>query len=304
MINSAVPEDTMRCTRRIHSVLLVLALVFPVRYVYGQASSDVTRPAYPDSGEGLRAQFAEIVRIARSNDRARFRAEIDSLAIPDSPRWFEAHFDPRFGSQLPKDYASALASYQSHITWVMENFTKFADFAVVVLPLNPPTPLAESGFESLLPSPSNEIRIEDFRLSSSAPDPKHGPPSWVSSFVYIDGRFRYVGGTYPFWDEGLTALRGPMSLPPAIIHGRTVQGIANRKDQPGSGIDAVVQLKVEIGRDGRVRHIKVVSGDASFVEDAEDYVKERDFGAVPDIPQLANARRDWEMEIAFFTPKK
>jgi len=94
-----------------------------------------------------------------------------------------------------------------------------------------------------------------------------------------------------------------MSIPPATIHGRTVQGIAFRKDQKGVGIDAIVQLKITVGRTGKVDHIKVLSGDAAFVQDAKDYVKAADFGAMPNIPRLANAVREWEFEVAFFTPK-
>jgi hypothetical protein len=95
-----------------------------------------------------------------------------------------------------------------------------------------------------------------------------------------------------------------MSMPPATIHGKTVQGIAFRKDQKGAGIDAIVQLKVSVGRTGKVDHTKVLSGDEDFVQDAKDYVKAAEFGALPDIPQLANAKREWEFEVAFFTPKK
>jgi hypothetical protein len=94
-----------------------------------------------------------------------------------------------------------------------------------------------------------------------------------------------------------------MSIPPVAIHGRTVQGIAFRKDKKGSGIDAIVQLKVNVGRAGHVDHIKVLSGDEPFVQDAKEYVKAANFGDLPDIPQLANARREWEFEVAFFTPK-
>jgi hypothetical protein len=94
-----------------------------------------------------------------------------------------------------------------------------------------------------------------------------------------------------------------MSIPPAVIHGRTVQGIAFRKDQKQIGIDAIVQLKVNVGRTGKVDHIKVLSGDVAFVQDAKDYVKAADFGPLPDIPQLANAKREWEVEVAFFTAK-
>jgi hypothetical protein len=192
---------------------------------------------------------------------------------------------------------------KAHITWVGENFAKFKDFGLTVEPLENPNPVADSGFESLLPRPVDPLKIENYRFTSTSSDPKHGPPSWVSSFVYVEGRFRFVGGTYPFLEEGLTGLRGPMSIPPATIHGRTVQGIAFRKDQKGPGIDAIVQLKVSVGRAGKVDHIKVLSRDEAFVQDAKGYMKTAEFGALPDIPQLANAKREWEFEVAFFTPK-
>ena len=95
-----------------------------------------------------------------------------------------------------------------------------------------------------------------------------------------------------------------MSLPPQVIHGRTVQGIAFRKDEKVPGIDAVVHLKININHRGRVDHIKVLSGDEPFLQDAKDYVSNADFGALPDIPQLADAKREWDLEVGFFTPKR
>jgi hypothetical protein len=228
---------------------------------------------------------------------------LNSLGLPNADKWFSAHFDPRFAAQLPADYINALANFQSHISWVAANFGKFDDFGLTVLALDNPSPLRDVGFESLLPKPVDNVKIENYRLTSKSSDPKHGPPSWVSAFVYVDGIFRWVGGTYPFWDEGLTALRGSMSMVPATVHGRTVQGIAYRKDQKGPGVDAIVQLKINVARDGRVDHIKVLTGEESFVQDAKEYVKTANFGPLPNIPQLANARREWELEVAFFTPK-
>jgi hypothetical protein len=61
--------------------------------------------------------------------------------------------------------------------------------------------------------------------------------------------------------------------------------------------------KGPVGRTGKVDHIKVLSGDEAFVQDAKDYLKAAEFGTLPDIPQLANAKREWEFEVAFFTPK-
>lgn len=259
---------------------------------------------YEHSAAGLQAQFAELVHISRSNDQAAFQGALASLGIPNPAEWFAAHFDPQVQSRLTQGYSKALQGYQSHVSWVMVNFAKFSDFAVSVQSSEIPQPLSDSGFESLLPRPLNAVQIENYRLSSASPDPKHGPPSWVSSFVYIDGRFRYVGGTYPFWTEGLNSLRGPMSIPPAVIHGKTVQGIAFRKDQNVPGIDAIVQMKIEVDRNGKVSNIKVISGDPAFVEDAKSYVKAADFAPLPDLPQFAHAKREWDLEVAFFTPKK
>jgi hypothetical protein len=294
--------------RYIRSVIsLVLLVCCSVTIVVAQVPTVAASPTertYPDSDGGLQSQVTDIIMLVRSNDQALSRAALDSLGVPNSNQWFTDHFGPRFAAQLPPDYAKALSKYQSHITWVAENFAIFNDFGLKVQPSEIPEPLADSGFESLLPRSVDTLKVENYRFTSTASNSKHGPPSWVSSFVYVDGRFRFVGGTYPFWEEGLNGVRGPMSIPPAIIHGRTVQGIAFRKDQVGAGIDAIVQLKISIGHTGKVEHIKVLSGDESFVQDAKDYVKGVDFGPLPDIPQLANASREWDFEVAFFTPKK
>jgi len=294
----------MRCIRPTRLLLLfVFCLVVIVAVRAQNAALPAAGRTYPDSADGLQAQIGDIILVASSNDQAAIRTVLDTLGVPNGDQWFAAHFDPRFVAQLPGDYAKALSAYQSHILWVALNFGKFSDFGLNVQPLENPRPLADSGFESLLPRPIVALKFENFRFTSTSSDPKHGPPSWVSSFVYVDGRFRFVGGTYPFWTEGLAALRGPMSIPPATIHGRTVQGIAFRKDQKGVGIDGIVQLKITVGRTGKVDHIKVLSGDAAFVQDAKEYVKAADFGAMPNIPQLANAIREWDFEVAFFTPK-
>ena len=267
------------------------------------ASTTSNERAYPDSADGLQSQFTDILLAARSNDQTTMQAGLASLGIPNSDAWFAAHFDPRFLQGVSQDYAKALTAYQSHVAWVMANFAKFDDFAIKVQASEMPSPLRDSGFETLLPRPLDTVKIENYRFTSGSSDPKHGPPSWVSSFIHLDGRFRFVGGTYPFWAEGLNAWRGPMSIPPSVLHGRSVQGIAFRKDQRGPGIDAIVQLKINVGRSGRVDHIKVLSGEEPFIQDAKDYLKAADFGPLPDVPQLANVKREWEFEVAFFTPK-
>ncbi len=283
------------------SLIMICALGLVIVPAYAQ----FPRPGktYPDSAEGLQSQFEDLLLLARANDMASsYEDASDSLGIPDSTSWFAAHFDPRFVPQLQQDYLKALTGYQSYVLSIILKFGKFNDFGLRVEPSDPPLPLRDSGFESLLPRPKDAIKIENYRFTSISDNPQHGPPSAVNSFIYIGGRFRFVGGTYPFWAEKLTPLRGPMSLPPVVIDGMTVQGSAYRNDVKGGVIVAVVQLKIEVNGKGHVENISVRSGDKPFVEKAKKYLKTADFGAVPNIPQLANAKREWDFEVAFFAP--
>ena len=92
-----------------------------------------------------------------------------------------------------------------------------------------------------------------------------------------------------------------MSLPPATIHGMTVQGVAFQEEVTGPGVIAVVQLKIDIAHDGHVSRIRVLSGEESFVEDAKNYVKAANFGVLPDVPGLAKTT-EWDFAVAFFKP--
>ena len=294
----------MPLTRRLgfFSLIVISAFGLVIVPAYGQFPGP--GKTYPDSPEGLQSQFEDLLLLARGNDMASsYQDASDSLGIPDADVWLKANFDPRFVPQLQQDYPKALTGYQSYVWSIILIFGKFDDFTLKVERSDPPPPLRDSGFESLLPRPKDAIKIENYRFTSTSDNLEHGrPPAAVNSFIYIDGRFRFVGGTHPFWVEGLSALRGPMSLPPAVIDGMTVQGIAYRKDRMGPGIDTVVQLKIEVDGKGHVDHISVRSGVEPFVETAKKYLKTADFGAMPNIPQFANAKREWDFEVAFFAP--
>jgi hypothetical protein len=233
------------------------------------------QPLYPDSAAGLQSQMDELIRLIRSTDQQAFLTSLDKLAIPNSREWFAAHFPAYAVDELQKNYESAFAGYRSHVWWVMGNFAKDPAFGVRVEGAALPKTLNENGFEALLllPRPDGKVTAENYRISPTLSK----PPSWVSSFVYIDGRFRFVGGTYPFWNEKLTPLRGPMAIPAKVLGDVTVQGVPVDVDRNTPGILAIVILDVQIGSDGRAHGFKVKSGDAQYVKQAEDYVRDWKF---------------------------
>ena len=267
------------------------------------AGSDGVK-TYAHSRTGLEEQFADVLAVVRTGDEGAIRKALDTLGIPDAKGWIMANFAAKDVAQEDAAYAEGLKKFQSHVWWVTGNFGKYPNFALKVEDSAAARPLSDVGFESLVPRPKDELKIETFRFSSNVSDPKLGSQSWVSSFIYLDGRFRMIGGTYPFWAEALNATRGPMSLPPALIRGRTVQAAAFRNDAKGPGIDGIVRIKVDVGHDGRVKKMKIVSGDAEFIEDAKQYLQQVEFPRLPDDPRLANAKLEWDMEVVFFTSKQ
>jgi hypothetical protein len=259
-------------------------------------------PGAPDTLAGLQSQVDELIRVAQTHDQANWRIALDTFSLPNPSGWFQQNFAAEHVEQLSKDYPKVRDGHLGHLSWVIGHNQDASGFSIRVVLSEMPSPPSDSGFESLLPRPLQPVALQNFRLTPTA-NSGSMPPSWVSSFVYVDGHFRVVGGTYPFWSEGLTPYRGPMSLPSISLRGITVQGIAYRKDQKGGTIVGVVQLQIKVERDGHVSKIKVLSGDQEFIEDAKSYIKSAQFPEMPDIPQLANAERKWDFEVAFFRPK-
>lgn len=253
--------------------------------------SGTPRATYEDSVLGLQSQMDELIRQIRGPEEKAFLAELDTLAIPNSREWLGAHFPAYAVGQLQNDYEKAFAGYRSHVWWVMGNFGKDAAFRVRVEASELPKPVAEVGFEALLPRPDASMKVENYRISPLSSK----PPSWVSSFVYVDGRFRFVGGTFPFWNERLTPLRGPMAIPVKTIGDLAVQGVPIEEVDPKTpGVVAIVVMDINIGGDGRVHKCKVKSGEPPYVKQAEDYVRDWKFYPLP---------TTYRMNVVFFKTK-
>jgi hypothetical protein len=266
-------------------------------------TTSVDAKTYEHSRAGIEQQFADILAVVRTGDQPATRKALDTLGIPEPSAWIAANFSPEDAARETAIYPEALKKFQSHVWWVLGNFGTNPAFALQVEDSALAKPPSDTGLESLIPRPKQDPTIETFRFTSNVADPKLGSQSWVSSFIYLDGRYRMVGGTYPFWAEALTGLRGPMSLPPATINGRVVQGAAFRTDAIRTGVDAILQMKIEINSEGKAKKIHLLSGEPAFLADAKQYLEAYDFGKLPDDPRFANAKRNWDMEVVFFTPK-
>jgi TonB family protein len=219
-------------------------------------------PSYADSADGFRQQLEDLVSSYKSGDQTAFHAALDALAIPNFNDWIAAHFTPADAAKLQHDYPLSLDGFQRHATWVASNAAHLPGWEMTAKPSELPPPAGASAQEQAVPLPSEQIFVENFRYGPLHPEGET-QRSWVNSFVYIDGKFRYVGGTYPFWWEDLQRIRRPEVSAMHVHAARLIRKVA--PDYPKKArkqhIEGTVRIHVIIGKDGAPRSLTVVSGD-------------------------------------------
>jgi TonB family protein len=245
--------------RTLFFALFVSSFVFCVST---QARTPVMS-VYPDSADGFRQQLEALISSFNSRDRADFRADLETLVIPDSDQWIANHFPPANVPKLQRSYRESFAVFERHLYSVIEDSAQLSSGGMTAKSWGVPLPPNQSEVEQGIPSPFQSIPVECFGYG--ALHPKLGvKSSWVSSFVYMEGMFRYVGGSYPFWWEELKRLRLPQSQAEQygvqsarILHKVTPEYPKKARKEH---IEGAVRLHAIIGKDGAIRELIVVSG--------------------------------------------
>lgn len=237
---------------------------------------------YPNSAEGFRQQLEDLIALRKSGNEAEFRAAVSAFAIPSASDWIAARFLPSDISRLQRDYPLSLEGFQRHLSWVAENAVHLPGWNITAKPSELPGPPAPVGKESVVPVPTENVSVENFRYGPAAPEDKI-ERSWVNSFLYIDGRFRYAGGTYPFWSEELQNLRatpaGTMEsglLPGNVTAARLIHKVAPEypKKARKKQVEGVVRLHAIIGKDGTIHELTVLYGDPLLTDAALKAVRQ------------------------------
>jgi hypothetical protein len=220
---------------------LVALLLLPVLPpVLGQGNS---QPLVRNTPKGFDKQYRSVFKAYEKGDDRELMVRFRTFAIPE--HWFADEFGPEEGPKLSSQYLYRFRVFQ---TDSVQEFNRVpCDYDAgcnqgqiktraargTELPKAPPAPT------SLLSLPPvQRFRIEHFSLpevnrcfsdselnGSCDGSPTNGiyvHKSWVSSFIYVDGAFRFVGfGTCPFWDPSVTNQPIPesqLSKPPEPVH--------------------------------------------------------------------------------------
>jgi hypothetical protein len=163
----------------------------------------------PDTPQGFQHQYHSIFDAFQAHDATATETSLNSFAIP--PDWFTQAFGPEHGADLARQYAAAFAEFK-HFT-----VEKFASIEAI------------KAHMQIDPAEPTDVRSRPWTPAESAAPPRppglHGTPppvwkfeidcvlsgpgkgarltSWIDSYVYIDGAFRYFGRpNKPFWKNG------------------------------------------------------------------------------------------------------
>ena len=161
----------------------------------------------PNSPQGFQQQYhATFESHLRHNDRE-LQSRLDTFAIP--AHWFAVTFGPDRGTALAAQYAGEFSEFKRRTA---ESYAA-GDTMKAKMQVDPATPLdirtrpwiPAEDTKSLprmpaLRAPLPPVQKFDIHYVLAGPGQGARLTSWIDSFLYIDGAFRFFGaGTRPFW---------------------------------------------------------------------------------------------------------
>ena len=285
-----------------------------------------TAPPYSDSADGIRLQMGATLKAWRAEGKQKFAAQLDSFAMAEPKIWLEKAFGKITGASLVPEYQASLEKFKSHISWVSGNWSNAPDAALAVEVSQLPSPPVSAEEEAMLPKPDAAVRIENFRFTIKADDKV--VESWVFSFVYLDGRFHIVGGTYPFWQEILqwqrvsvpeqlegVAYKSPDGSLVRIYVSPQMQAMRiEKRVEPvypeaarEAGIQGAVVFHAIIATDGTVKVLTREVGDPILAEAAEKAIRQWQYDEAIYIDPSGNraqlAEVDTSIAVEFELPR-
>jgi TonB family protein len=230
----------------------------------------VTIPSYPDSERGLEKLLSDMTKLIKEGNTQTLAAYAQSLTLPNPDAWFVSVF----GTDLGPDYAAASQKQRSTVATLVP--------ATLAALLKQRRTRIEA--HKLEGSCDQFVTDSEYRMlrKRTSPVPLYDARFWNAQrnasiwyyFAYVDGGFRYIGGTV---QTPSAQVKQSAPAMPGRIH---VDGEVQAKqiiDQklpayPPEAREAHVQGKILIhaiiGKDGLVQEAQVTEGVCILAEPA------------------------------------
>lgn len=222
---------------------------------------------YPDTPDGLRHLIEN--GLASGTPSADYLA---GLEIPDHASWFAQVFGPAEGARLEAKYQQLLPGMPDELRQNLQFVPRFQRIEVETnesLQFDPLITAARAAMKE-------HVKLYGAKVVASHPREPAAPvrarSQWLTSFVYVNGGYRYLSGGVLAALSTAPDLRihsgGNIKSPALVQRVDPVYPLAAKQAE----VQGTVTLRVVIGKDGAPRMISVVNGDPLLIDAAVDAV--------------------------------
>ena len=154
--------------------------------------------AYKQNAQGLEKEFEGFLKAYHKGDDKGMDESFRVFHLPKSKEWFENSFAPEDAAKLEADYDARLGGAENALIESMNVAGAGSGFRLRCepsgLPVAGKSPGSAGGMQPLEAIPVEQFILE-FESTKSLKKFRV-----VANFVYIDGAYRFVGGSgAPFW---------------------------------------------------------------------------------------------------------
>jgi TonB family protein len=247
------------------SILLVGLLLNSILLSPAPAS-DTSPAVIPDSPKGFDRQFQDFFLSYKERDDLNTTMKLEDFAIPW--HWFTDSFGADKGMEVAKQYSEEF-EYFKLSTLVklrgMQSVDSCSPFRAKLRTNRDQTVKVEA---KLLPNiPVFQIPpAQSFVISL-------GECSWMSTFVYLDGAFRFYGnGVHTFWDPVKVRRADPCGRNDGTqLSGRLIHRVEPEypEEAKQKRVKGYVKMILTVGVDGSVTAVKIVEGKPLLIDAAK-----------------------------------
>ena len=266
------------------SILLLIAFFLSMAPAVHSAelrqASAAAQPTenFSATADGFQSQFNAILAAYRAGDNTGGRVLIEQFRLPRTGEWMAEHFGEQQGATLSERYDQLFPNFADSLEKTILDVLRNRGANLVAsigegkeeLPPHVPPMFKLSGITAIKKPALFFCR---FAIQING----RNQASWGDALTYEDGAFRFIGfGAPPFWvwekgSEGAAPKNGSFVQAAVLIS--MVQPVYPASAR-ALGIEGVVSLHFVIDKNGFVKNVTVVKGDAAFTQAAIDAVSQ------------------------------
>jgi protein TonB len=266
------------------SILLLTAFLLSTAPAINSAeppqAPTATQPiqTFSATADGFQSQFNAILAAYRAGDNTGGRRLIEQFRLPRAEEWMTEHFGEQQGAKLTERYDRLFPNFADSLEKTILDVLRNRGANLVPsigegkeeLPPHVPPMLKLSGITAVKKPALFFCR---FAIQMNG----RNQASWGDALTYEDGAFRFIGfGAPPFWvweegSEGAAPKGGSFVQPAVLVSAIPPVYPASAR---ASGIEGVVSVHFVIDKNGFVKNVAVVKGDAALTQAAIDAVSQ------------------------------